>query len=102
MSPAFNFGVSSDTFELSSASPLSRSVLMMVLSCLRLVLTLSSHRCMRASLISRKSVQVCVILVQGILSHSRLCEIKSFSGTGESLRTPFAEKCAGIAAKSVK
>jgi len=31
-----------------------------------------------------------------------MCEIKSFTGTTDSLRTPFSEKCAGMAAESVR
>lgn len=40
------------------------------------------------------------ILLKSLTSH--MCEIKSFSGTTESLRTPFSEKCAGMAGESVR
>lgn len=31
-----------------------------------------------------------------------MCDVKSFSGTTESLRTPFSDKCAGMSAEGVR
>jgi hypothetical protein len=43
-----------------------------------------------------------VMLYSACFSHSRVCEIKSFSGSSESLRTPFSAKCEGIPIEDVK
>ncbi|KAH9967620.1 hypothetical protein BGW80DRAFT_1462138 [Lactifluus volemus] len=41
-------------------------------------------------------------IYKGLVHLPRVCEIKSFSGSSESLRTPFSAKCEGIPIEDVK